>query len=600
MALACAGGFSAPAILGTSNTRSDFHGGKVLGRLALRDFGVVLFSSQPPRETARLAERIAREVAGARVLGILYEQCLPRSLGENLRSLRRNLADPAYYPYAAARTLRLLRRPLDKLGEALLRFAHACPPRLNGSTDFGLEDLAQFSRRMGCSLLVTTDIHSPKALEYVRQLRADLGIVSGTRLLKQELFDVPRLGSVKVHPHKLPDCRGAGPAGLWELLDGRKEIGVTVHRVVAELDAGPILRAATTPIDAYDDLFSLALKATVVGNDLLLCTLADFISGTVQETPQSGTARTFRAPAAHELARYKRQLAKRRPTYRPPRTRPAWKLMLRTVPLVAVAVARNWICRFRKSFPVVILYHHLITDRPHHLGLPTHLFHRQAEFLTKYYRVASVQEAIKMLEANCVEAPTVVLTFDDGYAENFVNLRAVAKATGIPVTLFVSTEHISTQRPFAHDIRKNQQGFPPLTWEQVGWMNCAGFEFGGHTRSHFDCGSTDLAALEYEIVGCKTDLEERLGKPVRIFSFPWGMPENMSRPAVELARATFAYIFDAAGGANVPSAQHTPWFLRRCDHPGTLWELELLLQCLLDLRRSGSLLPAMVRQLARS
>lgn len=546
-----------------------------------------------------MAERIAREVAGARVLGILHEQCSPRSLAENLRSLRRNLLDPAYYPYAAARTLRLLRSPLDKLGEALLRFAHACPPRLSRPADFGLEDLAQFTQAIGCSLLATTDIHSPEALEYVRQLRADLGIVTGTPHLKPELFALPRQGSIKVHLHKLPDYRGEGPVGLWESLDDQKEISVTVHRVAAELDAGPIFRAATSPIDPYDNLCSLALKATTVGNDLLLRTLADFISGTVQETPQSGTARTFRAPAPHELARYERQLAKRRPAYHPPRTRPGWKLLLRTVPLVPLAVARNWIYRFRKSFPVVILYHHLITDRPHHLGLPTHLFHQQAEFLTKYYRVASLQEAMKMLKANRVEAPTVVLTFDDGYAENFVNLRAVAKATGIPVTLFVSTEHISTQKPFAHDVRKNQEGFPPLTWEQVCWLRRAGYEFGGHTRSHFDCGSTDPTALEYEIVGCKTDLEERLGKPVRFFSFPWGMPENMSRPALELARATFAYTFDAAGGANAPSAQDKPWFLRRCDHPSTLWELELTLQSLLNLRRPGSMLPGIVPQPAR-
>ena len=588
------------AILGASNARSDSYGGKVSGRFALRDFGVVFFSNQSPWEIARLADRIVREVAGARVLGILYEQCPPRSLAENLRSLWRNLLDPAYYPYVAARTLRLLRRPLDKLGEALLRFAHAFPPRQSRPTDFRLEDLAQFSQARGCSLLATTDIHSPEALEYVRQLRADLGIVTGTPHLRPELFELPRLGSIKVHLHKLPDYRGAGPVGLWESLDDQEEISVTVHRVVAELDAGPILRAASAPIDTYDNLFSLALKATTVGNDLLLCTLADFIFGTVQETPQSGTARTFRAPAPHELARYERQIAKRRPPYRPPRTRPNWKLLLRTVPLVPLAVVRNWVCRFRKSFPVVIMYHHLITDRPHHLGLPTLLFHQQAEFLTKYYRVASLQEAMKMLEANRVEAPTVVLTFDDGYAENFVNLRAVAKATGIPVTLFVSTEHISTQRPFAHDVRKNQEGFPPFTWEQVCWLSRSGFEFGGHTRSHFDCASTDPIALEYEIVGCKKDLEERLGKPIRLFSFPWGMPENMSRPAVELARATFAYIFDAAGGANLPSAQDKPWFRRRCDHPSSLWELELRLQGLLDLRRPGSLLPGMAPQPARS
>src|SRR2546422_10129711 len=87
------------AILGASNARSDSYGGKVSGRFALRDFGVVFFTNQSPWEIARLADRIVREVAGARVLGILFEQCPPRSPAGNPRNLWRNLLDPAHYPY---------------------------------------------------------------------------------------------------------------------------------------------------------------------------------------------------------------------------------------------------------------------------------------------------------------------------------------------------------------------------------------------------------------------------------------------------------------------------------------------------------------------
>src|SRR3989449_8383183 len=43
------------------------------------------------------------------------------------------------------------------------------------------------------------------------------------------LFRSPRLGSIKVHLHKLPDYRGAGPVGLWESLDDQEEISVTVQ-----------------------------------------------------------------------------------------------------------------------------------------------------------------------------------------------------------------------------------------------------------------------------------------------------------------------------------------------------------------------------------
>lgn len=563
------------------------------------DFGIVIVSRKAPRVVARLAKRIHREVPAARVRGILYERHVPKSLPERLRNFWSHLREPGYASYTARKALGLLSAPLRWIGEVLVRLAHACPPDPNGAADFSLADLARFAESAGGSLLVTTDLHSPEALEYVRRLHADLGIVYGARTLKPELYALPRLGSINLHKRKVPEYRGGGPVGLWELLEGQKEIGITVHRVEQEVDAGPIIHAASIPIEPYDNLPSLALKAAVVGDDLLIVAVNDFARGTVEEKPQTGPMRKFKAPKPHELARYQKQLAKRRPAYRAPRGRPAWKLLLRTLLFLPLAVARNWVYRFRQSFPVVILYHHLITDRPHHLGTPTDCFDRQVAFLSKCYRVASLREATEMLERRRVEAPTVVLTFDDGYAENFVNLRAVTEARGIPVSLFVSTAHVSNQQPFGHDLRKKQHGFRPLTWEQIQFLSHTGYEFGAHTRTHFDCGSTDLAALRDEIVGSKVDLEAHLGGPAKFFSFPWGLPENMSPPALELARATYPYIFSAAGGVNVPSRGAEVWFLHRCDHPSDLWELELLLQSLLDLSRLGNTLPGLVGEPSR-
>ncbi len=558
-------------------------------------FSVLILSSKFPREIAGLAERLHREVSEAQVLGILYEQRFPKTFPKRIRNIWRNLRDPKYYPYAATRALRLALKPLDRVGAALLRFAHACPAEPNGPIIFDLQDLDRFGKTIGCSLFVTNDIHSPEALEFVRQLSPDLGIVFGTRILKPELFSIPRLGSVNLHKRKVPDYRGGGPVGLWELLDDQKEIGVTIHRVEVKVDTGPVVRATTIPIGPYDDLHSLDLKTAVVGNDLLVATVADFAAGIVHETPQTGASRTFKAPKAHQLFHYERQLAKRRPSFRGRRTRPAWKLLLRTLAFAPLAIARNWVYRAHKSFPVVIMYHHLITDRPHHLGMPTSSFYEQFTFLRKYYRVVNLHEAVEMLTANRVEAPTVVLTFDDGYAENFINLRAVGKEATVPASFFLATGHVSKQQPFGHDVRRNQESFTPFTWEQIRFLSRAGFEMGCHTRFHFDCGSTDLVTLRDEIVGSKVDVEAHLGMSPQYFSFPWGLAKNMSPLAVELAHSAFPYIFDAAGGVNVPSNNGKPWFLRRSDHPSDLWELELLLQFLLDLRPLSNTLPGLLR-----
>ncbi len=515
--------------------------------------------------------------------GILYEQRPATSFLKRSIKCFRNLREWSFFCDAANRVVRVLFRAVARFGNVALRFLHACPAHPNGSLEFGLEQLGRFCGTLGCSLLVTADIHSPRALEFARGQQADLGIVYGTRILRPELFNLPKQGSINIHKRKLPDYRGGGPVGLWELLEGQREIGIVVHRVETSLDAGAVILATTIPIDPFDTLASLALKADVVGNDLLVRSVSDFAHERVREKTQEGAGRIFRTPKPQQLIQYQKQIALSRPTYKLMRGRPVWKLLFRTLFFGPLAFFRNWSRRLRRAFPVIILYHHLVTDRPHHLGIPTEVFLRQVEFLKKHYKVATLGEAIEMLNTGTVKAPTVVLTFDDGYQDNFINLRAVTEARGIPFSLFVCPQHLTDQREFDHDLNRGQPNFLPLTWEQITYLSKNGFEIGSHTRSHFDCGSTDMALLESEIVGSRTDLEERLGCRVRFFSFPWGKPGNMSRSALEMAEKTYSCAFSAYGGANSACHNSELWHLQRCSHPNDLWELELTIQSLLEL-----------------
>jgi len=216
------------------------------------------------------------------------------------------------------------------------------------------------------------------------------------------------------------------------------------------------------------------------------------------------------------------------------------------------------------------------------MGIPTQLFLRQARFLREHYKVVALSEAVEMLKSGRVKAPTVVLTLDDGYRDNFVSLRAVTEVTDIPATLFVCTENVDLHRQFNHDLKVGVRNFWPLTWDQIECLNQTSFEIGSHTRSHFDCGSTDTQALQHEIVGSKADLEQHLGIKVRFFSFPWGHPANMSAEALRLARLTYPCVCSTLGGGNFPSRDDQLWHLRRVSHPNDIWELELALQSVLD------------------
>lgn len=545
-------------------------------------FRIVIFTRKGPRTIARLATRINREVSGVRVVGILRELETPKPFSKRLSLFCKNVRDPEYIPFAARRALELLSRPLVRLGEALLRFAHACPAHPNGHRHFGEKELAAFAKDTDCQIKITHDMHSPGALDFIRELQADLGILYGTRILKPALYTIPKLGSINLHKRKVPDYRGGGAVGLWEMLDGQKEIGVTVHRVEATLDTGAVLRSATIPIGRYDTLTSLAMKAGVMGDDLYVAAIGDLSRGNPQEKIQTGPSKLFKNPKAYHMARHEKELRRQRPPFRATRGRPTWKLLLRTLLLSPPAICRNWIRRFRKSFPVVILYHHVVTDQLHHLGMPTEAFRKEVEFLAKYYRIASMAEALEMLRANRVDAPTVVLTLDDGYKENFINLRAVAEEADVPFTLFICTQNVAERRPFAHDLRKEETGFAPLTWEEIRMMSENSFEFGTHTRNHFDCGSTDAVALQDEIVGSKLEYEKHMGTSPQYFSFPFGLRTNISPQALTIAQETYPFVFSAYGGVNHAGKMEARAHLLRESHIADRWEAELLLQSILE------------------
>ncbi len=227
----------------------------------------------------------------------------------------------------------------------------------------------------------------------------------------------------------------------------------------------------------------------------------------------------------------------------------------------------------KKAFPVVILFGHIVADRPKYMGIPSDLFLRQIKYVKKHYKIASLSDAIDMINEMKVPAPTVVLTFDDGYQDNHLGLRTVLDSEDIPSALFVCTNNVEEARPFDHDMQFGESDFFPLTWDQIKDFERLGTTIGSHTRTHFDCGSTDERMLRKEIVGSLEELRHRLGHDVPYFAFPWGHPENISSVALAIASENYPYLFTAFGGINQVQDRGSHVF-KRISWPQSLLELE--------------------------
>ncbi len=120
----------------------------------------------------------------------------------------------------------------------------------------------------------------------LRALAPDLAVVAAYgRILPQEALDAPRFGCVNVHASLLPRWRGADPI-TRAILEGDRETGVTIMRMVLEMDAGDVLWRATTPIRPDDDGGGLEARLADLGARALADALVAWRAGTLRAEPQ--------------------------------------------------------------------------------------------------------------------------------------------------------------------------------------------------------------------------------------------------------------------------------------------------------------------------
>ena len=204
--------------------------------------------------------------------------------------------------------------------------------------------------------------------------------------------------------------------------------------------------------------------------------------------------------------------------------------------------------------PVMALFYHRVADaQPNAWTISTERFRRQISWVKERFDVVTLEEAQRRIASEANDRPAVCITFDDGYADNCATALPWLIENEIPFTYFVTTNHIQSGEPFAHDVAAGRP-LMPNTVEQIRALASAGVEIGAHSRTHADLGQlADEQSLFAEIVGSKRDLESLVDRPVRYFAFPFGLPENMSSAAFRIAfQAGLWGVCSAYGGYNLP------------------------------------------------
>lgn len=290
----------------------------------------------------------------------------------------------------------------------------------------------------------------------------------------------------------------------------------------------------------------------------------------------------------------------------------------------------------RTCRPVQILTYHRVNDDrdPFFPGTPTKTFSAQMGYLADRCHVYSLTEAAQRLASNDVPENAVVVTFDDGYRDNYTHAFPILKERGIPATVFLATGVIGNGQVLWHDrvfsaFRETRQPalseYHPdvpfhtlctiedklivqhavlrvlrlmneedrsswiarlaerlavderaqdlelmLNWEHVKEMRRAGVSFGSHTVSHPILSRLSRDQMRVQIVDSCTDIHRHLGERPQVFAYPNGGKDDFNEVTKDLLQEA-GYICAVTTIFGANSHGQDPFELRR----GQPWEEHL-------------------------
>lgn len=240
----------------------------------------------------------------------------------------------------------------------------------------------------------------------------------------------------------------------------------------------------------------------------------------------------------------------------------------------------------------IIGYHRVVADigkaeanSIYGLVVSKETFREHCRILQENFDVVNLEEAAEFLESGEFSyLPKAVITFDDGYLDNYEEAFPILKEFGLPATIFLPTTMIGKDEPLSHDkafwlaksaleqnieleniflkaglssekayvadalelcdkivylptaqrdiiiselekalsISEYPKEYKLLNWEQVGEMSRNGISFGNHTATHPVLPLENEKIFVSEIFESKQILEKRLGKSIVSFAYPNG------------------------------------------------------------------------------
>ncbi|HDN95238.1 MAG TPA: xylanase [Nitrospirae bacterium] len=198
----------------------------------------------------------------------------------------------------------------------------------------------------------------------------------------------------------------------------------------------------------------------------------------------------------------------------------------------------------------VLAYHHVNDHRGDMVTVVPEVFEKQMRYLRDAgYRTLRASELLSYINGEIsLDEKAVMITFDDGWLDNYVHAFPILRKYNINATIFLATDWIERASENAIDlnaripnhkesnllVKRGEEYRVVLNWELIREMAESGLvEFHSHTKSHGKCHNLSAEELEEELEGSRKIMEERLGRPCTALCWPFGRNNSLS---VNIAR----------------------------------------------------------------
>ena len=292
--------------------------------------------------------------------------------------------------------------------------------------------------------------------------------------------------------------------------------------------------------------------------------------------------------------------------------------------------------RKRRGRNLQILIYHRVNDEGDRFfpGIPTGVFAQQMEYLASQWNVLPLEEALERLKRQDVPDNAIVITFDDGYRDNFLMAFPILRRLSLPATIFLATGVIGTGLALWHDrvfsafretrvpvltgmpnehdqydlqtiahklaaqgkilrfiwslgeddrtrwidqlvLQLNVSGHQGdsrvmLTWDEIRLMHSQGISFGAHTVTHPILSRLSLPRAVEELLQSKAAIERELQAPASAFAYPIGRQEDYSEDTKRLVQEA-GYTCALTTVPGTNTARTDPFALRRA----TPWDEDI-------------------------